>query len=61
MIKNLVKRLKEKSFISHEEEIFIEINEVLEKTARLSAELNSGYKNKAEIRDLVSKIIEIPK
>ncbi|MGL5616472.1 MAG: DapH/DapD/GlmU-related protein [Sarcina sp.] len=58
MVRDLVAKLKEKDFISHEEEIFTEINEVLEKTARLSAELNVGYKNKVQIREYLGKIIE---
>lgn len=54
---DLIKRIEDIEFISHEDEIFTEINEVLEETLRLTTELNAGYKKPEEVRGILSEII----
>ncbi len=56
MSKELLDKIREREFISNEDPIFAEINEVLENTLKLTSELNSGYKTSEEIRDILSKI-----
>lgn len=56
MSKELLDKIREREFISNEDPIFIEINEVLENTLKLTSELNSGYKTPEETRDILSKI-----
>lgn len=56
MSKELLDKIKIREFISNEDPIFTEINEVLENTLKLTSELNSGYKTPEEIRDILSKI-----
>lgn len=53
---DLIKRIEDMEFISHEDEIFTEINAVLEDTLKLTTELNSGYKTPLEVRDILSEI-----
>lgn len=57
MSKNLIQKLQGKEYISYNDEIFIEINIILEKTAKLAAELNMGYKESDEIRVILTEII----
>lgn len=56
MFKSLGENLREKEYISYDDEIFFQINEVLEQTAVLMSELNYGYKNQNEIRNYLKKI-----
>lgn len=56
MNKGLLKKIETMEFISHKDIIFTEINEVLEKTLKLTTELNSGYKTPQEVRNILSKI-----
>ena len=56
MSKELLDKIKAREFISNEDPIFAEINEVLENTLKLTSELNTGYKTPEEIRDILSKI-----
>ena len=56
MSKDLLKRLETMEFISHKDEIFTEINSVLEETLELTTELNLGYKAPEEVRSILTKI-----
>lgn len=56
MFKELIKEINKLEYISFNEEIFEDINSVLEKTSKLTYELNNGYKSPKEVRDIVSKI-----
>lgn len=56
MNNKLLEKINLMDFISYDDEIFIEINEILEKTSKLTAKLNSGYKTPEEIRENLKKI-----
>lgn len=56
MRKDLIRILDEKEYISYNDDIFVEINMVLEKTAKLEANLNIGYKSSDEIRAILEEI-----
>lgn len=56
MGKNLIEDLEKREYISYNDEIFKEINSTLEKTARLAAELNMGYKELSEVRSILTQI-----
>lgn len=56
MNKELLEKLQLKEFISIEDPIFTEINEMLENTLKLSSELNTGYKTPDEVRKILSKM-----
>ena len=57
MNKDLLKKIQTREFISSEETIFTEINEIVENTLKLTSELNTGYKTPDEVRNILSKII----
>lgn len=54
--KELIKALEEKEYISYNDEIFTDINKILEKTAKLEAELNMGHKNSDEVKAILKEI-----
>lgn len=56
MRKKLIEELEKREYITYSDEIFQEINEMLEKTARLTAELNVGYKKSDETRKILTEI-----
>lgn len=56
MYKNLIEDIKNREIISYEDSIFFKINEVVEKTLKLTAELNSEYKNQKEVISILEKI-----
>lgn len=57
MNKELLEKIQGRTFISNEDSIFAEINGILEATSKLTNELNAGYKEPEEVRELLSKII----
>ena len=56
MYKKLLEEIQKREFISYEDPIFFEINEVLERTLKLTSELNTGYKKPEEVRGILEKI-----
>jgi len=56
MNKELLDKIQASEFISHEDLIFTEINEIVENTLKLTSELNVGYKTPQEVRNILSKI-----
>lgn len=58
MNKKLLEKIQTCEFISHEDPIFTEINEIVENTLKLTSELNTGYKTPQEVRSILSKITD---
>ena len=56
MYKEVLDKLNSMKFISYDNDIFIQINEILEETLKLTSELNTGYKSPQEVRDILIKI-----
>ncbi|KMT22517.1 sugar O-acetyltransferase [Clostridium cylindrosporum] len=56
MNKELLDKIQTSEFISSEDPIFTQINEILENTLKLTSELNTGYKTPQEVRNILSKI-----
>lgn len=56
MDKEILEKIQRMDFISNESEIFIEINEILENTLKLTSELNTGYKTPQEVRNILTEI-----
>ena len=56
MNKELLEKIQTSEFISNEDSIFTEINEIVENTLKLTSELNTGYKTPEEVRNILSKI-----
>lgn len=56
MSNKLLDKINSMSYISNEDAIFVEINEILEKTLKLTFELNSGYKHPSEVRSTMELI-----
>ncbi|MNM60571.1 putative acetyltransferase [compost metagenome] len=56
MNKELLEKLKTSEFISNKDPIFTEIHGIVEKTLKLTSELNTGYKTPEEVRNILSKI-----
>ena len=56
MNKELLENIQTREFISNEDSIFTEINEIVENTLKLTSELNTGYKTPEEVRNILSKI-----
>lgn len=57
MNKELLEKLQANEFISIEDPIFTEINEMVENTSKLLSELNTGYKTPDEVRNILSEMI----
>lgn len=57
MYKKLLKEIETREYISYKDPIFFEINEVLERTLKLTSELNIGYKKPEEVRSILGEII----
>lgn len=57
MYKNLIEKIQKRELISYEDPIFFEIHEVVERTLKLTSELNTGYKKPEEVRSILEKII----
>lgn len=56
MGKILIEDLEKREYISYNDEIFKEINEILERTAKLAMELNMGYKSSKEVRAILEEV-----
>lgn len=56
MDKEILEKIQRMDFISNESAIFIEINEILENTLKLTSELNTGYKTPQEVRNILTEI-----
>ena len=56
MDKEILEKIQRMDFILNESEIFIEINEILENTLKLTSELNTGYKTPQEVRNILTEI-----
>ena len=57
MNKELLENIQTREFISNEDSIFTEINEIVESTLKLTSKLNTGYKTPDEVRNILSEII----
>lgn len=56
MRRELINEINKLNFISYEEKVFEEINEVVERTLELNSNLNFGYKKPDEVRKILSEI-----
>lgn len=56
MDKEMLEKINSMKFISYDDEIFIEINQILEETLELTTKLNTGYKNPQEVRDILTQV-----
>lgn len=57
MDKELLEKIQTNEFLSNEDSIFTEINEIVESTLKLTSKLNTGYKTPDEVRNILSEII----
>ena len=57
MNKELLENIQTREFISNEDSIFTEINEIVENTLKLTSELNTGHKTPEEVRNILRKFI----
>ena len=58
MDKELLEKIQTNEFLSNEDSIFTEINEIVESTLKLTSKLNTGYKTPEEVRNILSKITD---
>jgi acetyltransferase-like isoleucine patch superfamily enzyme len=56
MNKKILEKLQVNEFISYEDPIFIQINEILEETSKLISELNAKYRAPEEVRNILFEI-----